>query len=152
MDTATNSTIDIATNSTKPVFVDRAGRRRRLIVAAGAAGGVMLALALLALLAGFTGAGPRYLPWLPGPDTAQARNAAAAAATPEPSGTARFGPRAPQPTSGTTDVRPPARVPSPAGPPVAGPATTSPGLPVASTNTHRTVPTQTPTAHPSKKR
>jgi hypothetical protein len=152
MDTATNSTIDIATNSTKPVFVDHAGRRRCLVVVAGAAGGVVLVLALLTLLAGFTGAGPRYLPWLPGSDTGQARNAAAVPAAAEPSGMARFGRQVPQHTSSTTGMRPQAGVPSPAGPPPAGTAAPTPAASVSSANSHRRVPTQTPTAHPSNKR
>src|SRR6266699_729721 len=51
--------------TTEPVFVDHTGRRRRLLVMAGTAGGAVLLLAALALLAGFTGVGPRYLPSLP---------------------------------------------------------------------------------------
>jgi len=51
--------------SPDPVFVDRTGRRRRLFAATGAAGGVLLAIASLALVAGFTGAGDASLPALP---------------------------------------------------------------------------------------
>jgi hypothetical protein len=41
--------------ATEPVFLDRTGRRRRIVVAVGAAATVLLALLLLALLAGLTG-------------------------------------------------------------------------------------------------
>ena len=51
--------------SPDPVFVDRTGRRRRLFAVTGAAGGVLLAIASLALVAGFTGAGDASLPALP---------------------------------------------------------------------------------------
>jgi len=51
-----------------PVFVDRSGRRRRLILIAGAAGTVTLLAAIAALLAGFTGAGPVSVPGWPGTD------------------------------------------------------------------------------------
>ncbi|GII25779.1 hypothetical protein [Planosporangium mesophilum] len=134
--------------STEPVFVDTAGRRRRFVMITGAAGGVVLVLTLLALLAGFTGAGPRHLPWLPGSGAGQAQEAAA---TPHPSGTAGFGRRARQGTSPAAGVRLPSMVPSPAVAPAADITTASPAPP-ESTNTHRRVPTQTPAAHPSKKK
>jgi hypothetical protein len=66
------------------VFVDRTGRRRRLIALAGSAGGLMLTLILLALVAGFTGVGPASVPgW---PDAAA--GAPGARAKPSPSRTA----------------------------------------------------------------
>jgi hypothetical protein len=52
-----------------PVFVDRSGRRRRLIVAAGVAGGLVLILAAGVLLAGLTGAGSAAAPGWPGAAT-----------------------------------------------------------------------------------
>jgi hypothetical protein len=49
----------------EPVFVDRTGRRRRLIALAGSAGGLVLTVALLAVAVAFTGAGPVSLPRWP---------------------------------------------------------------------------------------
>jgi hypothetical protein len=65
-----------------PVFVDRTGRRRRLIALAGSAGGLMLTLILLALVAGFTGVGPASVPgW---PDAAAGVPGARAKPSPSP--------------------------------------------------------------------
>ena len=49
----------------EPVFVDRTGRRRRLIALAGSVGGLVLTVALFALAVGFTGAGPVSIPGWP---------------------------------------------------------------------------------------
>jgi hypothetical protein len=49
----------------KPVFVDRSGRRHRVVVASGAAAGVLVLLALAMLVAGLFGASPVPLPGLP---------------------------------------------------------------------------------------
>ncbi|MEV4510698.1 hypothetical protein AB0K00_17220 [Dactylosporangium sp. NPDC049525] len=48
-----------------PVFVDRSGRRRRLITAFGAAFGVVLAMGGVLLAAGLMGSSPVPLPGLP---------------------------------------------------------------------------------------
>lgn len=58
----------------EPVFVDRSGRRRRLIVAAGVGGTLALLIAVGALLAGFTGSAPAAVPGWP---TSGARHGAA---------------------------------------------------------------------------
>ena len=49
-----------------PVFVDRTGRRRRLMVIMGAAASGILLAVVLALLAAFSGAGPAAVPGWPG--------------------------------------------------------------------------------------
>jgi hypothetical protein len=49
----------------EPVFLDRTGLRRRVVATAGAVGALLLALMLLALLAGFTGVGRGSMPDLP---------------------------------------------------------------------------------------
>jgi hypothetical protein len=49
-----------------PVFVDRSGTRRRWFVGFGIAGASLLAVSILALVAGFLGGGPGRLPGLPG--------------------------------------------------------------------------------------
>jgi hypothetical protein len=48
-----------------PVFLDRTGYRRRLTAVAGVIGGLVLTVILLALVAGFTGAGPAAVPGWP---------------------------------------------------------------------------------------
>lgn len=81
---------------TEPVFVDRSGRRRRLVVWAGTAGGALLALAAVVLLAGFTGAGTDA-PTLPGGSptpTVDSRLRTGTGATPGPGAA----PPAPTPT------------------------------------------------------
>ncbi|WP_203920442.1 hypothetical protein [Rugosimonospora africana] len=131
-----------------PVFVDGTGRRRRLLVVAGSVGGLVLVLAVLALLAGFTGVGPGSAPGWPGagqvqravpkPDSSGSISATgdpsrgAAAATATPAGVSR------STTAGTAVPRT-----TPAAPP--------PTAPAPAATSHRKVPTQTPTAHPSKR-
>jgi hypothetical protein len=114
----------------RPVFLDRTGARRRVLVVAGTGGGLALLAVTVAILVGFTGTAPGALPALPVP--AEGR---AAGVVPAP----RADPRV---------SRPPSRpaVPTSATPStVAGSAT-----PSATTNPHRTVPTQTP-SHRKKK-
>jgi cytoskeletal protein RodZ len=126
----------------EPVFVDRTGRRRRLFAAAGAAGGVLLALASLVLVAGFTGAGAGYLPALPEPAGSKAHSAVSTAS---PSATTRSAGPSPAPaTPGREDRTTTASVP---------PATTTPPTSVTPSPTHtnnRNVPTHTPSHKPSK--
>jgi hypothetical protein len=111
------------------VFVDRSGRRRRLVVASGAAFAVLVLLALTMLIAGLFGASPVPLPGLPdlvGPAPTQS--------TPgqderDGSGSTPTGPSVPEPMSTG--------------------ATTAPD-PVLPTNANQTspprhIPTQTPT-------
>src|SRR6185369_7694434 len=68
----------------KPVFVDRSGRRHRIVVASGAAAGVLVVLALGMLVAGLFGASPLPLPGLPdlvGPAPSQPQPSRPAAVT-----------------------------------------------------------------------
>ena len=124
--------------SPEPVFVDRTGRRRRLFAAAGAGGGVLLALASLVLVAGFTGAGAGYLPALPEPAGSKVHSAGSTAS---PSATTRsLAPAAPAHESRSTTASVP-------------PATATPPATVTPSPTHtnnRRVPTQTPSHKPSK--
>lgn len=124
---------------TDPVFVDRTGRRRRLFMATGAAGGVAMALVTLALIAGFTGAGPGYLPTLPESAGDQQLDSGEAG----------------QPSAAVRPVSPSPRIASPAtgARPTPAPSPTQ-ALPAASPtptpNSHRRVPTHTPNNRPSK--
>jgi hypothetical protein len=125
-----------------PVFVDRTGRRRRLFALGGTAGGLLLAVVLLALLAGFTGAGPAVLPdWA---------DAGAGAATPRrtPSRPAPDPAGDPQ-SARTPDGTPPADealTPPP-------PATATPTAEASPTRRgNRRTPTHTPSAKPGRKR
>jgi hypothetical protein len=134
-----------------PVFVDRSGRRRRLVTLTGTAGGLLLAGAVLALLAGFTGAGPVGLPgWddatsAPRPVPGTARPSTRAAHVPVPTGRPRTARPAPSATA------PSATAPSSSAP---EPTVTSVS-PTASVKgrgkSQRRVPTQTPTARPAHK-
>jgi hypothetical protein len=91
----------------EPVFVDRTGRRRRLLAVTGAAGGLVLALAALMLVAGFTGIGEGNLPALPAPAASKV-------------------PRAVTTTKPSATIRPPGQTRAPA---TTGPA--DPGAPGA---------------------
>jgi hypothetical protein len=128
-----------------PVFLDRTGRCRRLFVAAGSAGGLLLLVAMVALLARFTGAGPGSVSGWPGAEDLRISR-------PDPAVSVR--PRA-------TKTRPPAKVTSaparrttaPAAPvtTTAAPTSAAPSVtPSASTNPHRRVPTHTPNPRKSK--
>jgi hypothetical protein len=66
-------TLQARTRDLDPVFVDHTGRRRRLVAAAATAGALILTLAVLALLAGFTGAGPVPVPGFPAARTGHAK-------------------------------------------------------------------------------
>jgi hypothetical protein len=142
--------MQIRKHGTDPVFVDRTGRRRRIFLLAGAAGGVVLVLATVALLAGFTGVGSHYLPALPGLPGVGPGQVQGVAPTPRPSGA---GPnrRIPRSAAPTTDSRP-AGAPEPAVAPLPGtaPAAGTSATPT-SRSSRRNVPTQTPTTHPTRK-
>lgn len=122
----------------EPVFVDRTGRRRRLFAVAGGAGAILLALASLVLVAGFTGAGAGYLPMLPQP---AASKAGGTISTAKPAATT--GPavptRAPA-TAGAEDPRVSATPTPPAG-----------VTPRPTRTSNRKVPTQTPSHKQSKR-
>jgi hypothetical protein len=126
----------------EPVFVDRTGRRRRLFAAAGAGGALLLALATLVLVAGFTGAGAGSLPALPQPAASKVRSTEPAAAPPEPT-------RAPAPSRTPATERPADRV----GTAPAKPAATSPpptATPSPTRKNNRRVPTHTPSHKPKR--
>jgi hypothetical protein len=55
-----------APTPTRPVFVDRSGRRRRLFTLVGAGFGVLLLIGLIAVVASLFGGGPSQLPGWPG--------------------------------------------------------------------------------------
>jgi hypothetical protein len=65
-------TLQTGTREADPVFVDHTGRSRRLVAAAATAGALILTLAVLALLAGFTGVGPVPVPGFPAARTGHA--------------------------------------------------------------------------------
>ncbi len=125
-----------------PVFLDPTGKRRRLFVAAGSAGGLLLLVAVVALIAGFTGSGPGSVPgW---PDSGKelrisrldsAVSVQSATTAPEPAATTKARP-ADRPTAPvTTAAVTTAPEPSSAAPSV------SPSAPV---NPHRRVPAHAP--------
>ncbi|BCJ50720.1 hypothetical protein Asp14428_21950 [Actinoplanes sp. NBRC 14428] len=128
---------------TDPVFVDRTGRRRRFVALAGSAGALVLVLAVLALVAGFTGAGPGPVPGWAEYRVERVRPAKA------PSVPVRPRTRPAPPTSPPAATAAPTRsraagignAPSPSASPSTG----------AAVNSHRRVPTHTPTARPGKK-
>jgi hypothetical protein len=116
------------------VFVDRTGRRRRLVVAAGLGLGGILLAAIAVLVAGLSGAAPLPLPGLPGTNHGVMRGEVGAV-DPDPI-------RSPNGRS---------RTPSPSPMPAAGAATG--GSPTASpTSSTQATPTGPPghrrTAHP----
>jgi len=125
-----------------PVFVDRSGRRRRLIVIAGTAGTLVLLAAIVALLAGFTGAGPVAVPGWPGADAGRpAPNARVTTTRTTP-------PPAPAPPVATASARPSARVA------VTPPPSSSPA-PLPSTGASTRVKgrlAHSPSAHPTRKK
>jgi hypothetical protein len=119
----------------KPVFVDRTGRRRRLFAVAGAGGGLLLALAAVMLVAGFTGVGPGQAPALPAPDASKRHRAVAPtrpSATIKPPSPTRAAATTGRVDAGAADSRtagPATAPPGSAGPSSTGavpPATTSP--------------------------
>jgi hypothetical protein len=129
----------------EPVFLDRSGRRQRVVALAGTAGGLLLALAALALIAGFTGAGPSTLPgWPAAAPVHPARTATATAGPPTATPPARRpSSSAPGPSSATPAATTPSPSPSPSvtppATPSASPTPTSPG--------HRHNPSKKPNPH-----
>jgi hypothetical protein len=124
----------------EPVFVDRTGRRRRLFAVAGGAGAILLALASLVLVAGFTGAGAGYLPTLPQPAGSKARGGVSTA---KPSETTR--PAVPTRAPATAGSAGTGSVPS------ATPTPPAAVTPTPSRTNNRRVPTQTPSHKPTKR-
>jgi hypothetical protein len=107
-----------------PVFLDHRGRRRRLVIGLGTIGAAVLCLAIVGLVAGFAGPGTGHLPGLPG---LTPRHSAAVQVSPSPaSGSAQTTPGGVVQTTGPT------------------PATTTPVVVIATSTTHRRIPTQTP--------
>jgi hypothetical protein len=133
-----------------PVFLDRTGRRRRLFTLAGTAGGLLLAVAVLALLAGFTGVEPAALPgWgdatpAPGPSRGAAATTTTTATQASRSTTA---PPAPRPVTRVPSSPSASADPAPA--PTTSPAPTPTATRKAKGRGH--VPTHTPSARPPKK-
>nr|MDT0660628.1 hypothetical protein [Micromonospora sp. DSM 115978] len=128
---------------TEPVFVDRTGRRRRLFVAAGAVGGLVLMLVSATLVAAFTGTGPVRLPLLPESTVGPARTAepqAVPPAAPRPSN-----PAPPASGGGADAGAEPAPTTSPAAPAQGTGTTPSP----TGKATKRRVPTHTPGSRPT---
>jgi hypothetical protein len=136
--------------ATEPVFLDRTGRRRRIVVAAAAAATVLLSLIMLALLAGFTGAGPGVMPGWPAAD-GHAQPARPSPDRTEPSPSAAIKARAPVRSSAPT----PTALPTSAAPTVTAPPTTASAVPTASATTRGNGrgrnPSHTPNPHSSKK-
>jgi len=133
-----------------PVFVDRTGRRRRLIAIAGSTGGLVLTLMLLALVAGFTGVGPASVPgW---PDAA----AAVDGSQPKPSRTAPSARPSPRPAEPAPVGRPrrpasSAAVPAATPTPSASSVTATPSVSVTPTPTNNgRKPSRSPKPHPTK--
>jgi hypothetical protein len=122
-------TLQTATRDADPVFVDHTGRRRRLVAAAATAGALILTLAVLALLAGFTGAGPVPVPGFPAARTGHVkptrptpqRTDPTPATTPAPPGATPAG------TSGPATARPSFGAPSVTSAPTASPTLTPKG-------------------------
>ena len=128
-----------------PIFVDRTGRRRRVVALAGSAGALVLLVAVLTLLAGFTGTGPATPPgWTDaGADRVREAKPVASRTTPAPA------PRTPTRTAAapvaTSDTTPSVA-------PSAGTTSASPSAdPTPTARSQRRVPTHTPSARPSKK-
>jgi len=132
-----------------PVFLDRTGRRRRLFVAAGSVGGLVLLIAVVALVAGFTGTGPGSVPGWPG-GTDELRVG-------RPDSAVSVRPRATRPAAPTTTAvqrtaAPVTLVTTAPAPTGAAPSSTPASTPAAATNPHRRVPTHTPNPRKSKDR
>lgn len=123
---------------TEPVFLDRSERRRRAVVWLGTAGGALLAVAVVVLLAGFTGSGPRT-PDLP-----------ADAATPHSTvdGKPRRDGGVPAPAPAGTTAAPSTGPPAPSS---RSAATSAPAAPTTSARGRGHRPGRTP-SHPAKGR
>ncbi|RSM54821.1 hypothetical protein DMB66_36835 [Actinoplanes sp. ATCC 53533] len=126
-----------------PVFLDRTGRRRRLFVAAGSGGGLVLLIASVALVAGFTGTGPGSVPGWPG-GTDELRVG-------RPDSAVSVRPRTTRPPAPTTAAVRRTTAPAALVTTVPAPASATPSsTPAASVNPHRRVPTHTPNPRKSK--
>jgi len=110
----------------RPVFLDRSGRRRRLVLLAGASLAAAMVASLALFAASLSGASPIQLPGFP--DMGSRAGKADTVVPPSSS-----------PSAGT-DLQP-----IPPAQSAAGPSTTAP---TASPTSHRRVPTQTPTHQP----
>lgn len=128
----------------EPVFVDRTGRRRRVGALAGSAGALVLLLAALALVAGFTGTGPGSLPGWAGSGTEQLHDEKARP-VPAPSGRPSSHAAAPAPTRERARTSPTAR------PTTTAPASTSPAA-TRTPGNHRGNPGHTPPGRSGRKR
>lgn len=132
----------------EPVFVDRSGRRRRLIVAAGAGGTLALLIAAGALLAGFTGTSPGAVPGWPtsGPHHGVAK--------PHPATAASVTTRPAPPVVAATSVRhtvapPPSPSPSPSPSQRSSYSASASAAPAVTTPVHGRG--HSPSARPSKR-
>jgi hypothetical protein len=119
-----------------PIFVDRTGRRRRLLVTGGVIGALLLTGAVGAMLLAVTGASGRTLPGLPATTPRPHVTPASARPQPDPATSATAGTAS---TAGTPHTSPtgtpaPSLAPSPTADPT-GTATPAPG------STHRHTPT-----------
>ena len=125
------------TRADTPVFVDHSGQRRRIVVALGAAAGVVLILAAVVLVLGLTGAGPARIPGWPegAPGGGSPTPAIAPQKTPSAAG---------QRTTAPSGSRAPGAAPSATGAAAPTPAATP------TTHGNGNASTHTPTAHPSK--
>jgi hypothetical protein len=113
-------TLQTGTREADPVFVDHTGRRRRLVAAAATAGALVLTLAVLALLAGFTSVGPVPVPGFPAARTGHAKPTQPTFPQTDPT-------PATTPASAVTS-RPPTAGPSAGAPSVTSAPTASPTL------------------------
>jgi hypothetical protein len=121
-----------------PVFVDRTGRRRRVLAAAGVIGGLALILAALALVAGLTGAGAAAVPGWPAADRPNGHLPRVLSTSVTPASRSPAAP-ADRPARSTTPDAPAATTPAP---PTAT-ATSASATPARTPNSHRHVPTRT---------
>ncbi|MFI7546959.1 hypothetical protein [Actinoplanes sp. NPDC049599] len=126
-----------------PVFLDRTGRRRRLFVAVGSVGGLLLAVAALALVAGFTGAGPGSVPGWPGGADDRRVDRPESVVSVRPQVTR-------QTVTGGVDRTTAPAAPGPTA--TSAPAAATSSTPSASVNPHRRVPTHTPNPRKSKEK
>jgi hypothetical protein len=118
----------------RPIFLDRSGRRRKLVLMAGAFVGVVLVASLGLLAAGLTGASPTHVPGFP--DAVRQVEEA----SPAPSDSSSLSSSSPSPAS-TPDPsqQAPGTLPTPGASPVA----TSHGHDPTHTPSHAAKPTRT---------
>jgi hypothetical protein len=124
----------------RPVFVDRSGRRRRLVKLVGTCLGVVLATSLALLAAAVSGAAPMHVPGFP--DAVQHAGGGAADATAPPTTPPRAltggGRTPPAPSGSRTSVATPVATPA-----------ASPSHSAVPTSASY-VPTKSPHPHPSR--